>query len=355
MNEDIQNMSLRQLNNDIGNVMGRDFYNNFNSPIISNEPVRDSSNSSMSSSNGNMFNMSMADRCNSMNNDDNNEKIYKHLLFNTIRNHCPKDIQDEVFKDVMDKINNPKNGDTGEVAEYDTMKKAEYILFERQAKLNKEVRIKRINNIIRMFIHGVDWITKIMKIEWFNFKDFKVLIEQSIDDGEFSDCTNGIEEIAPDKILDNPFVGVVTTIMTKACKAQYLKEEDIQLKLEREQEEKIKVRKSVINDMRMTRENAMSVGSIFTEQKNDNSVRISNNNTPFHKMSKDRDNISKQSQNTHSSNNIDVSINTEISPGIDDDQVKNSDSKSTLTYKKQKKRNNLIDRSDLLCVPILKD
>lgn len=276
-NPSIQNRSVRSLDDRLDSVMGQDFCRNFESPKVREVESETASIMSMRDDNSD----SMFNRFEQNQNCEVNGQQYKRLLFDTIRDHCPSDIRDTVYKDVMNKIKNPETMIGNDSMEYNTMNRAEFILLEQQAKKNKLARIKRINNMIKMFIHALDWFTRMMKVEWFNFHDFKIMVEKSIEEGEFNDCANGIEEITPNQILDNPFVGIVTSLTTKACKAQHMKEENSQIKMEKEQEERNRIRRSVVDDMRNARRNACKIGGIFEPNMSSNSDKKDcNESTP---------------------------------------------------------------------------
>jgi hypothetical protein len=150
----------------------------------------------------------------------------RRVMMDTIREYCPADMEDVVFEDVIQQMEElesqghalPKNYDKRQHGMGDN----ELRLYEQQMKRDKLKDNAKVTNVLNFGALGLSWFCQSMAVDWIKTRSLPAVMKEAVDNGEFDDSLDGMGVYLRGTVFESPVLSTVLKFLEKVGEAHQL-------------------------------------------------------------------------------------------------------------------------------------
>jgi hypothetical protein len=154
----------------------------------------------------------------------------RRVVLDTIREYCPQGMQDVVYEDVIQQMNQLEEAGYKLPKGYNkrkhNMDENEIRLYEQQISRDKARDKQKMNYMLNFGAMGLSWFCQSMSVDWLKTRYLPKVMRAAVDDGEFVDCLDGIGSYLRGTVFESPVLSTVLKFMEKIGEAHHKEMEE---------------------------------------------------------------------------------------------------------------------------------
>ena len=182
----------------------------------------------------------------------------KKMVLDTIKEYVPENMKNMVYEDLIAQMEQNERQGFQLPKGYDkrkhTMEENEIRLYEQQLQRDKSRDQKKMSYMLNFSALGLSWFCQCISVDWIKTKHLPQVIRESLEEGEFDDCLEGIGMYLRGTVFDNPVFSTLLKFVEKVGEAHHQEMKEEEDKLEEEEERKDRRHRMQLHQLNQLRE-----------------------------------------------------------------------------------------------------